>query len=394
MKAEKEKDAVPWDWCCWCPVAVLWDWCCWCPVAVLWDWCCWCPVAVLWDWCCWCPVAVLWDWCCWCPVTVLWDWRAWWLVVKEQLCYGTWVTNAQQLMGCIWRPVLLMPSNDWSAVLQYWCYRCAVTNQLCYKTGVTDVQWLISCVTRLVLPMCSDWSAVLQDWCYRCAVTNQLCYKTGVTNVQWLISCVTRLVLLMCSNWSAVSISCVMRLVLSMHSDCLAVFGDQCCWCPATDQLCYGISVVDVRQLTSCIMGQVMVTSSSWPGALWDWWYWHTAGCGLRDAALYFMLGWTYLLQKHTRRFLAQRLLQRLQLEQDAAITLQRLYRGWRVRRAYLAYRDAIIFLQCHLRAFITRRRYSSLPAFMLCFAGGQFWNCSKPDSWLMIHVKVRLTCP
>ncbi|XP_076443388.1 unconventional myosin-IXb-like isoform X3 [Babylonia areolata] len=66
----------------------------------------------------------------------------------------------------------------------------------------------------------------------------------------------------------------------------------------------------------------------------------------------------TLNLQKHARRWLAQRLLHRLQSEQDAAITVQRVYRGWRVRRAYRAYREAVIFLQCLLRAFLTRRRF------------------------------------
>lgn len=75
------------------------------------------------------------------------------------------------------------------------------------------------------------------------------------------------------------------------------------------------------------------------------------------------------MLQKHTRRFLAQRLLQRMQSEQDAAITVQRLYRGWRVRRAYLAYRDATIFLQSHIRAFTTRRRYLGIAVWLVCSA-------------------------
>lgn len=70
----------------------------------------------------------------------------------------------------------------------------------------------------------------------------------------------------------------------------------------------------------------------------------------LREAAI--------CLQKHTRRFLAQKLLHRLQTVHDAVVTVQRYYRGWRVRRAYLAYRDATIFLQCHIRAFLTRRSF------------------------------------
>ncbi|KAL8597794.1 hypothetical protein ACOMHN_004909 [Nucella lapillus] len=70
----------------------------------------------------------------------------------------------------------------------------------------------------------------------------------------------------------------------------------------------------------------------------------------LRDAAL--------TLQKHMRRLLAQRVLQRLLWEQDAATTVQRMYRGWRVRKAFRAYRATVVCLQAHCRAVFTRRRF------------------------------------
>ncbi|XP_070212949.1 unconventional myosin-IXb-like [Littorina saxatilis] len=66
----------------------------------------------------------------------------------------------------------------------------------------------------------------------------------------------------------------------------------------------------------------------------------------------------TVVLQKHTRRLLAQKVLHKLQTEQDAAITIQRVYRGFRVRRGYQAYRVATIFLQTHIRTFITRKKF------------------------------------
>ena len=63
------------------------------------------------------------------------------------------------------------------------------------------------------------------------------------------------------------------------------------------------------------------------------------------------------ILQKHTRRFLAQRLLQRMQSQEDAAVCVQRVYRGWQVRRWYLAYRETVLILQRNIRAYLMRHR-------------------------------------
>lgn len=70
--------------------------------------------------------------------------------------------------------------------------------------------------------------------------------------------------------------------------------------------------------------------------------------------------------KKHTRRFLAQRHLHNLQRERSA-ITIQRVFRGWHIRRLYVDYLEMVILIQAHIRAFFTRRRYPDMWKKKMC---------------------------
>ncbi|XP_071119029.1 unconventional myosin-IXb-like isoform X6 [Haliotis cracherodii] len=67
------------------------------------------------------------------------------------------------------------------------------------------------------------------------------------------------------------------------------------------------------------------------------------------------------LAQKCTRRWLAQRTLSSLRLEYDAALAIQRWYRGNHVRRWYLEHRKNVICIQTSVRGFLARKRHHQM---------------------------------
>ncbi|ESP05442.1 hypothetical protein LOTGIDRAFT_102587 [Lottia gigantea] len=76
------------------------------------------------------------------------------------------------------------------------------------------------------------------------------------------------------------------------------------------------------------------------------------------ERQLFVKLRWASLiLQKYVRRFLAVKKLHQLRNEEFAAVTIQRWYRGYRVRSFYHFTRNMVILIQAQVRTFIDRKR-------------------------------------